>query len=246
MADWFEQLTREGYALLPGMFTLAEVEAAREACARALAQATAALSILADKGGPPYGARNLLRLWPEVIVLARMPSLAAALLRVLGSQGGVTRGLYFDKPPGYSWTLPWHRDRTVAVKKHGPLGQFRIPTRKAGVPHVEAPVALLAQMVTARIHLDRVTLRNGPLRVLPGSHLGEENASVEEGKAIPLTCEAGDVLLMRPLLLHGSVHSEPNHQDQRRIVHLECGPHPDLPDGYEWYDFLALQEPPRV
>src|SRR5262249_731751 len=150
----------EGYALLPSVFTLSEVQAARKACGEALAQAAATSSVLAEKGGPAYGARNLLRLWPEVVLLLRAPTLAGALLRVLGPGGGVTRGLYFDKPPGYSWTLPWHRDLTVAVKEHGPLGRFRKPTQKAGVPHVEAPVELLAQMVAIRIHLDRVTDRN--------------------------------------------------------------------------------------
>jgi len=68
---------------------------------------------------------------------------------VLGPQGGLTRGLYFDKPPGNSWALPWHRDLTIAVKQHGPLGCFTNPTKKAGVPHVQAPAELLARMVTA-------------------------------------------------------------------------------------------------
>ena len=104
MADWFEQLTREGYALLPQVFTGAEVAAARAACAVALSEATAVSSVLASAGGPAYGARNLLRLWPEVVTL--LGNLTGPLLRVLGPQGGLTRGLYFDKPPGYSWASP--------------------------------------------------------------------------------------------------------------------------------------------
>jgi ectoine hydroxylase-related dioxygenase (phytanoyl-CoA dioxygenase family) len=39
------------------------------------------------------------------------------------------------------------------------------------VPHVEAPEEVLREMVTAGIHLDEVTDENGPLKVVPGSHL---------------------------------------------------------------------------
>jgi hypothetical protein len=237
MADWFEQVTHDGYALLRGVFTAAEVSAARSACAEALAGGDP--SVLAGSAGPAYGARNLLRLWPGALELARSAALAGPLLRVLGPAGGVVRGLYFDKPPGHSWALPWHRDANVAVRAHGKLGVFDKPTRKAGVPHVEAPAELLAAMVTARIHLDAMTPRNGPLRVVPGSHACESG----RGEAATLLCEAGDVLLMRPLLLHASGHSDPECADHRRIVHLECAPSPELPDGYEWYEFAPLTTP---
>jgi hypothetical protein len=242
MTDWMEQLSRDSYALLPRVFTPAEMRAACDGCAAAFAQERAASSLLADNGGPAYGARNLLRLWPEVVALARSPALAAPLLRVLGERGGVVRALYFDKPPGYSWALPWHRDLTVAVKRHGRLGRFSKPTTKAGVPHVVAPAELLATMVTARIHLDAVTEKNGPLRVIPGSHAVENAVQVGDREPAVLHCDAGDVLLMRPLLLHASVHSEPEHPGHRRIVHLECAPAPELPDGYEWHDFIPIRD----
>ena len=56
-----------------------------------------------------------------------------------------------------------------------------------------------------------------------------------------LTCAAGDVLLMRPFLLHASGHSDPVHGDHRRIVHLEFASEPELADGYEWHDFISAQ-----
>jgi hypothetical protein len=234
--DWHEQLTRDGYAMLRGVLPPREVAAALDSCTAALASGDA--SVLAGSGGPAYGARNLLRLWPDAMRLAR--ALAEPLLLVLGPAGGVVRGLYFDKPPGHSWALPWHRDFNVAVKAHGPLGTFDKPTRKAGVPHVEAPAELLAAMVTARVHLDPMTPHNGPLRVVPGSHLTD----AETGDAVTLLCEAGDVLLMRPLLLHASGHADPAHPAHRRIVHLECAPSPSLADGYEWHDFVPLSPLP--
>ena len=235
--DWFDRLDRDGFVLLPGVFTTAEMARAAGEWAEAMAGADGR-SILAN-GGPAYGARNLLRLWPDVIRLARA-SLAEPLLRVLGPRGGVVRGLYFDKPPGQSWALPWHRDTKIAVKAHGPIGAFAKPTVKAGVPHIEAPDELLAGMITARIHLDPMTPHNGPLRVFAGSHTTATQA--ESGGGEVVCCEAGDVLLMRPLLLHASGHTDSTRPAHRRIVHLECAPNPELPDGYEWHDFLPIRQ----
>jgi ectoine hydroxylase-related dioxygenase (phytanoyl-CoA dioxygenase family) len=150
--------------------------------------------------------------------------------------------LYFDKPPGSDWALPWHRDLTIAVRRHGSSERFRKPTRKAGVPHVEAPPEILAGMVTARIHLDSMQDDNGPLRVIPGSHVLPALDQAGDGAELTLRCQAGDVLLMRPLLLHASLHCAPDYQGHRRVVHLEFAASPELPDDYEWDSFLPLRD----
>ncbi len=237
MADWFGQLAEDGYAILPAVLTPEDADAIRRACAAALADPAAASSLIGN-GDYPHGARNLIRLWPGVVDLARNPRLAGPLLRVLGPGGGLVRGLYFDKPPGDGWALPWHRDTAVAVKAHGRSGQFRKPTVKAGVPHVEAPDDRLRGMVTARIHLDDMDDDNGPLRVRPGSHQVTDGDS---RAGVTVRCRAGDVLLMRPLLLHASGHCDRGHRGHRRVVHLEFAPDPDLPDGYEWHTFVPVR-----
>ena len=104
---------------------------------------------------------------------------------VLGPEFGLVRGLYFDKPPDATWSLPWHQDKTIAVKFNDkPSQRFRRPTKKAGVPHVEAPDDVLREMLTLRIHFDNVDAQNGALQVLPGSHrahrfLNHASASVQ-------------------------------------------------------------------
>lgn len=232
-----ERFDSEGYALLHDIFSPDEVAGALRRAETALNFNNSGDSVLTGRDGLAYGARNILRLWPDVVELVRAPGLLAPLREILGADAGLVRGLYFDKPPGNSWALPWHRDLTIAVREHGRLGLFNKPTRKAGVPHVEAPADLLARMVTARIHLDPMTLHNGPLSVIPGSH---DLAHSAERKPVSILSAAGDVLLMRPLLLHSSAHSDAEHPQHRRIVHLEFAPRFNLPDGYAWHDFIAL------
>jgi ectoine hydroxylase-related dioxygenase (phytanoyl-CoA dioxygenase family) len=162
----------------------------------------------------------------------------------------VVRVLYFDKPPGHSWALPWHKDYSLAVTAHGRTGAFTKPTVKAGVPHVVAPKALLDRMLTVRIHLDDMTPENGPLRVIPGSHRAYQQKDDPPRAAVTLYSSAGAVLLMRPLITHASGHSKTGAQRHRRILHLECAADRELPDGYAWKWFVPVRtsesEPDRL
>lgn len=233
-------LAADGYVLLPGVFDAAAVRDLLAACGDVLARHADDPAILSDATRAVSGARDLFRLWPAAVELARAPQLRDFLLAELGPGAGVVRGLFFDKPPGHGWALPWHKDYTVAVTAHGPLGRFRKPTTKAGIPHLEAPTELLSRMLTARVHLDDMTDENGPLRVLPGSHRFDRTDADEARPAVNIHCHAGDVLLMRPLLTHASGHADPATTRHRRIVHLECAPVGFPGDGYEWHTFVPL------
>jgi len=229
-------LDRDGFALLRGAFSEAD-------CDRLLAEWAAACAggddgLMRIATGAVYGARNILARWPGVLGVVRQPALLAALRDVLGPGFGLVRALYFDKPPGESWALPWHKDLAIAVKDNRlPSPHFDRPTTKYGVPHVEAPVWLLDRMLTARLHLDAVTDENGPLRVLPGSH-GDGKHGTGTGNEVRIVCDRGDVLLMRPLLSHCSGHSRAGTTRHRRVLHLEFAPDRELPDGYEWHTFI--------
>jgi ectoine hydroxylase-related dioxygenase (phytanoyl-CoA dioxygenase family) len=185
-----------------------------------------------------YGSRDLISLWPEVCELPRQSQLRELLHLLLGADVGLVRALFFDKPPERSWSLPWHRDQTIAVIDNAlPSSHFQRPTTKAGIPHVEAPQWLLERMLTLRIHLDPMTPANGPLSVIPGSHrLAEES----QAAPVEIHCAAGDVLAMRPLISHSSSAPHADNALHRRIVHLEFAPLPALPDGYQWQWFLPV------
>lgn len=232
-----EELQRMGYVLLRGSFDEIEIDRMRREVESILASNAADAAILKGRASPAYGARNLLQYWPDCVKLLDSNLLRNALREILGADGGAVRALFFDKPPGHSWALPWHRDYTIAVREHRPSSLFLKPTVKAGTPHVEAPNSLLQTMITVRIHLDDMSEANGALRVVPGSHLQPDSSPAE---SVIIECQAGDVLLMRPLLLHASGHSETGTTRHRRIVHLECAPSPMLPDGLEWHDFIPI------
>jgi len=228
---WRDELDARGCAFHPAALPASALAAALSQWADVCAANTSDKALLGD-----YGARNVLDLWPAALEL--LAPVRAALLSVLGPRAGVVRGLCFDKPPGRSWALPWHKDFSLAVREHVPSARFTKPTNKAGVPHVVAPQSVLDRMLTARIHLDAMTETNGPLRVIPGSHRAYAQSADPRAEAETLTCAAGRVLLMRPLLTHASGHAtEPAH---RRIVHLECAADPELPDGLAWRWFVPL------
>ncbi len=241
MIDWREQLESQGFAIILAVLSASEIAEALaqwdEVCRR-----NAEDPALLANDGPAYGARNLLQLWPRVVELAQHPRLRQPLLNVLGPLAGVVRVLFFDKPPGHSWALPWHKDYNIAVREHRGGDVFTKPTRKAGVPHVIAPVEVLNAMLTARVHLDAANPDNGTLRVVPGSHrhypMGEDPLC----EPVVVRCHAGDVLLMRPLLTHASGHSKVDQGLHRRIVHIECAASPELPDDYHWHSFHSLSE----
>lgn len=188
--------------------------------------------------GAIYGARNLLDVFPAAAALWRCEPLIELLTAVLGPRFGLVRGLYFDKPPAGNWSLPWHRDLTIAVRDHSlPSQQFRNPTTKGGVQHVEAPDELLGQMLTLRIHLDDVSDENGPLQVIPRTHHSRDAEAIQ--RPVAVHAKAGDVLAMRPLLMHSSSASREGTDLHRRVVHLEFASCEPLPDGFEWHRFIA-------
>jgi len=231
-----DHLDRFGFAMLHGVFGDHGMMSLADQLVAAL-QDREDPSVLRSRGRI-YGSRNLIDTFPQVCEISRHPLLIEFLLSVLGPDAGLVRALYFDKPPDRSWSLPWHRDRTIAVKSNKiPSAQFCKPTLKAGIPHVEAPEFLLANMLTLRIHIDAMTPENGPLSVIPGSHLLDQQT---EQPPVELHADVGDVLAMRPLLSHSSSTSRERTTSHRRVIHLEFASSAELPEGLEWHSFIQV------
>jgi hypothetical protein len=233
------EFAHDGFATLPLVFSGAEIDLLTAELTDALAKPDD--SVLRH-GDVVYAARNLMQVWPRAKTIWRTPVVVKFLQHVMGKRFGLVRVLFFDKPPAQTWSLPWHKDLTIAVRDNRLHStRFCHPTTKAGVPHIEAPQDLLENMVTVRIHLDDVSMTNGPIRVQPGSHLTGKLASFDESGGQTMVARRGDVLCIRPLVAHCSLPSAKDTQEHRRILHLEFAGTPTLADGYEWHDYIRSE-----
>lgn len=233
------EIEQNGFSLVQAVFSLREMNDFLAICERRLLDGKASESSIRSRDGSVFAGRNLLDWFPEVRDIWRRAPLIDLLRDLLGDRFGLVRALFFDKPPERSWTLPWHKDLTIAVMSGDPESLlFAKPTKKAGVPHVEAPTELLERMLTLRLHLDDVTAENGPLKVVPGSHRFGKDLALATREPQTILAKRGDVLAIRPLVTHASGHSHPESRQHRRILHLEFADRPALADGYTWHDFV--------
>ncbi|OYW76516.1 MAG: phytanoyl-CoA dioxygenase [Verrucomicrobia bacterium 12-59-8] len=198
-------------------------------------ECSALASLLGDANGA--GSRGMLRI-PEVAALAH--SLLADVVRPhLPLSPNPVRGIYFDKRPETNWLVAWHQDLTLSLKAQVEVPGFGPWSVKDGVPHVQPPVKLLEQMLAVRLHLDDTDADNGALRVLSGTHrLGRLSAEAiqscrETHDEVLCEAKAGDILLMRPLLLHASSRS--SSPRRRRVLHIEFAGF-QLPKPLEWHE----------
>lgn len=223
-------IEHEGFAILPEAVSAAALDTLLEALA------TLAPGMEPRRRG---GTRDLFESVPEVRGLARSGVMREAAEAVLGPGCFAVRALLFDKTPEANWKVIWHQDLTIAVRERRAVEGFGPWSEKAGILHVQPPVALLERMVAVRLHLDDCGAENGPVRVLPGSHragrLGPKDIAAWRERTSPVECivPRGGLLVMRPLLLHASSPATvPAH---RRVLHLEYAAD-SLPDGLEWHE----------
>ena len=218
--DDARRFARDGYLLLPAVLTADEAEA----CARAAA----------PSGSLSGGTRTLLQSdWCVALVrrLKRHPALAP----LLPAQAVALQCTYFEKSVDRNWLVPWHQDLSLPVAERVDHPALRGWSVKEGVLQVQPPAALLAQVVAVRLHLDDCGPQDGPLRVLPGSHVA--GAQPDPGPqatdaAVVCTAPRGSALLMRPLLMHAS--SKASGHSLRRVLHLLFAP-PAPPLGLRWH-----------
>jgi ectoine hydroxylase-related dioxygenase (phytanoyl-CoA dioxygenase family) len=212
-------IQQDGFSILSGVFERTEIQALLGAVSKI------------DRGagvrsrGNVYAIRNLLKLAPEINELASAVKVQSMAEEHLGKHAFPVRGTLFDKTDGANWLVPWHQDLTICVMARIDVPGYGPWTVKAGVCHVQPPVSILDNMLSVRIHLDDCDESNGALSVLPGTHklgrLTPERIAEQQRSMPAVTCavRAGDVVLMKPLLLHASgVASKAVH---RRVIHID-------------------------
>ncbi len=220
-------LVESGFQIVPSVLAVHEVEALRDA--------------LSEFAVAP-GHRRLMERVPQIAALATASRVIELLTSLTGGVPFPVRSIFFDKTPEANWLVPWHQDLSIAVKAKQEVPGYGPWSMKEGVPHVQPPDEMLEAMITFRLHLDDCDESNGVLRVIPGSHrLGRLSAAQiaeirRNEKEVMCSARAGDVLLMRPLLLHASSQATvPNH---RRVVHLEYAMQA-LAGGLDWAETVV-------
>ena len=192
--------------------------------------------VLADQPRDVAGVRlfGLQLLQP---LLAASGSIGAIAVARLGEDAQPVRAILFDKTPSANWSLAWHQDRVVAVRKQVDLQSFGPWTRKHGALHVAPPFQVLARMLTLRVHLDAVSENNAPLLVAPGSH---RRGRIAEAKIPDVVAQCGvsvciaapgDVWVYSTPILHASECAKA--ASSRRVLQVDYASD-GLPGGLEW------------
>jgi ectoine hydroxylase-related dioxygenase (phytanoyl-CoA dioxygenase family) len=225
---------------MPGGFAATDISCEGVLSAQDVVDLRQAIAAIPDGGEvrrrkSVYGVRNLLEICPAVRALAAQPNIRKFVVPILGGQAFAVRAIFFDKAPGANWSLFWHQDNVIAVAQHLDTAGYVGWSQKAGVWQVQPPANVLANMIAVRVHLDDCGLKNGPLRVLPGSHRHGWIDDLDQWKSgVPEVCctvNCGGVVTMCPLTLHASAKSDD--KAHRRVIHIEYAA-TELPDGLDW------------
>ncbi len=186
---------------------------------------------------PGYGIRHADKKFNMISALARSNKMLDLACSILGYPVKIVRVIFFDKTPDKNWLVTWHQDKTIALDNKAEISGWGPWSFKEGVHHVQPPLDVLNKMITFRLHLDDANEDNGCLKVILGSHKSgiltqkkiTEIISTEES----FSCEvlSGDLLLMRPHLLHSS--SKAVRSYHRRVVHVEYSSY-TLPVNLQW------------
>lgn len=182
------------------------------------------------------GFRNLLK-QEKIKDFAYCKIVREIVTAFLGDDATPVRSIFFDKTPASNWYVTWHQDLSIAVEKQIETPGYGPWSSKEGTLHVQPPAEILERIISLRIHLDACPSENGAIKFIPGSHkLGridplDISNIVDENQAYICEAERGDIIIMRPLILHSS--SKSTMPDHRRVLHLEFSS-AKLPNGLDW------------
>ncbi len=200
-------LADEGFALIRGQMPPETLSALREMLFQ---EGLAGERCLLDV---PLVRQTALALKKQLVEVGYLPADAVAI-----------QAIAFDKTAATNWKVAWHQDLMFPFAERVKTEGYDLPTVKQGVDFARPPAEVLEGMLAARLHLDDCSETNGPLRVSPGTHRGGifDSAGIQDliARSGERVCVAGEgeVLMMRPLLLHASSQaSEPGH---RRVLHF--------------------------
>lgn len=228
-----EQLNLEGYQVIEGVFSKAEVEHIKQTIAT-----HASLRINANGIANIHAIRDFFSEVPDARAMILTKRLTEIVFKYAGPGFFVVKSIYFDKPPESNWFVSWHQDLTISVKEKIAQEGFSKWTIKENCFSVQPSQDILKNMLTIRIHLDDTDENNGALKVLPESHINGPQRFSPEMTHSEKICrvKSGGVMLMRPLLFHSS--NRTTNGMRRRVIHIEFG-NAKLPAGLSWAEMKS-------
>jgi len=182
------------------------------------------------------GARHLMCV-PEMSRIASDTRLLAIARRELRTEPFPFRVTLFEKTGRANWFAIWHQDTALPLRARFEAPGWGPWSEKMGVAYAHAPTWALSRVVALRVHLDASTTDNGPLRVVPHSHVlgvltDEEIGSVvREHGFVECLVPKGGILTMSPLIIHAS--SKARIYAPRRVLHIEYADSQSLGQGIE-------------
>jgi len=145
---------------------------------------------------------------------------------------------YFEKSVERNWLVPLHQDLSIPVAVKITHPKLKLWSVKEDMVFVQPPTEIIKQLTAVRLHLDECGLEDGALRVVPSSHqIGKLETSSDLRKLKDILCpvQKGGVLILKPLILHGS--SKSSGHSRRRVLHFLFAP-PVLPFGLRWQYYV--------
>jgi len=222
--NWLSSVHDQGFAIIPDVLTLDDFDSLIGKISEPGVQRSRA------------GVRHAMKL-PCVNVLARNERLLAMARKILGNDALPYKATIFDKSSTANWLVVWHQDTALPLKHRRDVREWGPWSVKEGVTYAHAPAKALSKILALRVHLDDSTPENGPLRVLPGTHVFgvlTDNAIHDlstQIQSVDCPVPRGGVLAMRPLIVHASSKS---HTDRpRRVLHIEYAETAMIADGLE-------------
>ena len=214
-----EQFHRDGNIVVRGVFKGRELEALQEASKKVMEEGIAGEDEYHMYKDKPDGSKTYFRselMWdrdPIFKAAAVHPELLTCYGQLLGHSFIPIVDSFVCKIPRGAVPIPWHQDPPYGVKKPGSVSVERKETY--GMANIDAD-----------IYLDRSTIENGCLWVIPEHHLvgHVEVESYSEDElfnklgAIPIELEPGDVNFHCISAPHGSLGNKTD--DLRRTFYI--------------------------
>jgi hypothetical protein len=207
-----DKLAQDGWAITPSHFASTILQTLRTA---AFSDKGAGQRCLLDN---PSVRQAAIALRQELLPSGLLPASAIAI-----------QAIAFDKNLSTNWKVTWHQDLMFPFARKVKTPGYALPSIKDGIDYARPPQEVLEELLAVRLHLDDCDSTNGPLRVMSGSHRhgilksADVPHTLQQGHEITCLANEGDVLLMKPLLLHASSPATaPKH---RRVLHFvyHCG-----------------------